>query len=48
MTVTLKEFAKFIIDFVNKNFMPHLNSHNTDHEKSIDHWRQLTELIKDI
>ena len=37
-----------MIDFVNKNFMPHLSSQNSGHEKSINHWRQLTELIKDI
>jgi len=31
MSITLKEFAQFMIDFVNKNFTPLLQTGNQEH-----------------
>ena len=48
MSITLKEFEHFMIDFVNKNFVPLLRQGSSEHDKCLENWKQVSGLINDI
>ncbi len=48
MSITLREFGQFILDFVNKTFIPLLRAGVAEHERCLEQWRQVTDLIRDI
>ena len=48
MSITLKDFGQFILDFVNDQFLPLLQIGQAEHDRCLEQWKEVSELIQEI